>query len=182
MDAKHNNYLQETQDEGTLYTRLIRNLDQEILLQQSFLQVLDKELSVLTSASMGGIEETNDQKETLILETKSNAVTRQTILEQLKKIFGLQKDQQVTLSVCEARVSDETMSGRLKGCRQTLINLLEQVQINNQRNQEAIQAALDSVQGSLRLLKSMLFPMADYQRTGQYNQNHGQGAFISREG
>jgi len=182
MDAKHNDYLHETQDEETLYTRLIHNLDQEILFQQSLLQVLDKELSVLTSASMRGIEETNNQKEMLIHETRENASSRQIILDQLKKILGLQKDQQVMLSACEDRISDETMAGRMKSCHRTLINLMERVQINNQRNQEAIQAALDNVQGSLHFLKTMLFPTANYQKTGQYNQNHAQGAFISREG
>jgi len=182
MDTKHNDYLHEIQDEGILYTHLIHNLDQEILIQESLLQVLDKELSVLTSANMRGIEETNNQKEMLIHETGGNASTRQIILDQLKKIFGLQKDQQVMLSVCEARISDETLAGRLKSCRQTLVNLMEQVQIKNQRNQEAIQAALENVQDSLYFLKTLLFPAANYQKTGQYNQNHTQGAFISREG
>lgn len=182
MDAKHNNYIHDNQDEGTLYTHLIHNLDQEITIQQSLLQVLDKELSVLTSASMRGIEETNSQKEMLIHETQGNASTRQAILDQLKEMFGMQRDQQVMLSVCEDRISDQTLADRLKNCRQTLVNLMERVQINNQRNQEAIQAALEGVQGSLNFLKTMLFPAANYQKTGQYNQNHAQGAFISREG
>ena len=182
MDTKHNDYLHEIQDEGTLYTHLIQNLDREILFQQSLLQVLDDELSVLTSAGMRGIEETNSQKETLINETRENASTRKVILDQLKKTLGLQKDQQVMLSACEGRISDKTLAGRLQNCRRTLINLMERVQINNQRNQEAIQAASASIQGSLYFLKTMLFPAANYQKTGQYSQNHAQGAFISREG
>ncbi|MDR2861205.1 MAG: flagellar protein FlgN [Syntrophobacterales bacterium] len=182
MDSEYNNYPHDTSDEETLYVCLVHNLDQEILIQRSFLRVLDEELSVLISASMDGMEETNSQKELLIYKTKENTFSRQAILDQVKKALGLQKDQQITLSLCESRVSDEILSGKLRDCRQILINLMEQVQKNNQRNQDAIRAALENVHGSLQFLKAMLFPAANYQKTGQYNQNNAQGAFISQEG
>ena len=182
MDAKRNDNLHKTEDEETLYSHLIRNLDQEIIIQQSLLQVLDEELSVLMSVNMGGIEETNNRKEMLLQDTKENSSARQSLLEQLKKAFGLGRDQQVTMSLCEDRIAGKSMAGRLKSCRQTLISLAEQVQANNQRNQDAIQAALENVHGSLHFLKTMLFPAANYQKTGQYSQNHAQGAFIIREG
>ena len=181
MEAKHNDYSYNVKEE-ILYDHLIHNLDQEICIQQSLLQVLDEELSVLTSTNMRGIEETNSQKEKLLQDTNQNALTRQAILEQLKKPLGLQNDQQVTMSICESGIFAGNMADRLKTCRQTLIGLMEQVQVNNRRNQDVIQAALENVQGALQLLKTMLFPAANYQKTGKYNANHAQGAFIIREG
>ena len=78
--------------------------------------------------------------------------------------------------------SDEAAAESLRDYQQTLPRLVDTIRIHNRRNRELIHAALADTEGALQLIRSMVSPAANYQKTGRFNANAVQGTFIHREG
>lgn len=165
----------------SLYERLLANLEREWSVQQSLLHLLEEERTALTQASTEAIEETNARKETLVLEEKENAAARRAIIDRMSIIGGWQ-GREVTLSFLADSASDEAAAESLRDYQQTLPRLVDTIRIHNRRNRELIHAALADTEGALQLIRNMVSPAANYQKTGRFNANAVQGTFIHREG
>jgi len=182
MDSKFNGQAEETAEKlGFLYADLLANLDRERAVQQSLLQLLEEERLALIQASAEAIEDTNARKETLILQEKENNAARRDIIDRMCVTAGWES-KKVTLSFLAAAAPDETAAGRLKDYQQTLPDLVNAIRIHNRRNRELIHAALADTQGALQLIRSMLSPAANYQKTGRFGKNTVLGTLIHREG
>jgi len=166
---------------GFLYEHLLTNLDEEWSVQQSLLQLLEEERAALTQASTEAIENTNARKETLILQEKENTNARRDIIDRMRVIAGWE-GKKVTLSFLADRAPDGAVASRLRDYQQTLPHLVNAIRIHNRRNRELIHAALADTQGALQLIRSMVSPATNYQKTGRFNENAVQGTLIYREG
>jgi len=166
---------------GFLYNRLLANLDHEWSVQQSLLQLLEEERVALTQASTEAIEDTNARKESLILKEKENDAARRDIIEQIRVIAG-GEHQKMTLSFLATAAPDEATAKRLKNYQQTLPHLVNTIRTHNRRNRELIHAALADTQGALQLIRSMVSPAMNYQKTGRFSTNAVQGTLIHQEG
>lgn len=183
MGQKINSHIvEETREElGFLYERLLANLDRELSVQGSMLQILGEERMALTKASTEAILETNARKEAVLLRARKIAAERQGLMGHFRSIpQGSSK--KLTLSRLVELAPDATTSAALRARQQALTNLADTNRTYNRRNAELVQAALKDVQSSLYLIRSMVSPGANYQRTGQFNTNTVQGTFIHREG
>jgi flagellar biosynthesis/type III secretory pathway chaperone len=183
MDQKLNGHISEENREelGFLYERLLANLDRELSVQQLLLQILEDEREALTISSTGAVEETNIRKEELLLRGKENAASRRSIIDRICSFPGWQ-GKEVNLSELVNMAADETTASQLQDRQHKLTNLINTICVTNHRNEELIQAALKDVQGSLQLIRGMISPGANYQKTGQFSTNTVQGALIHREG
>lgn len=183
MDQKFSGHIAgETKEElGFLYERLLTNLDRELSVQQSLLQLLEEERATLTLASTEAIEETNVRKEALLIKAQENTADQRDIIDQICSVAGW-AGKKVNLSGLIGMASDETTANKLRGRQQALTNIVDTIRINNRRNKELIQAALEDVQGFLRLIQNMVSPGGNYQKTGQLSLNSTQGSLIYREG
>jgi len=183
MDQKYDTCSTEEiiEEQRFLYSRLLGNLEKEQSIQQSLLDLLEEERVVLTKASPDAIEEINSRKESLLLWEKSNTLARRDIIEQIRSLLGFQAEN-ISLSDLADRACDEALTGKLRIRQQLLTQTANTIRVNNHRNRELIHAALEDVQGSLRLLQSMVSPGGNYQKTGRLSMNSMQGSLIHREG
>ena len=183
MDQKYDTCSTEEiiEEQRFLYSRLLGNLEKEQSIQQSLLDLLEEERVVLTKASPDAIEEINSRKESLLLREKSNTLARRDIIEQIRSLLGFQAEN-ISLSDLADRACDEALTGKLLIRQQLLTQTANTIRVNNHRNRELIHAALEDVQGSLRLLQSMVSPGGNYQKTGRLSMNSMQGSLIHREG
>ncbi len=183
MDQKYDTCSTEEiiEEQRFLYSRLLGNLEKEQSIQQSLLDLLEEERVVLTKASPDAIEEMNSRKESLLLREKSNTLARRDIIEQIRSLLGFQAEN-ISLSDLADRACDEALTGKLRIRQQLLTQTANTIRVNNHRNRELIHAALEDVQGSLRLLQSMVSPGGNYQKTGRLSMNSMQGSLIHREG
>ncbi len=183
MDQKYDTCSAEEiiEEQRFLYSKLLGNLEKEQSIQQSLLDLLEEERVVLTKASPDAIEEINSRKESLLLREKSNTLARRDIIEQIRSLLGFQAEN-ISLSDLVDRACDEALTGKLRIRQQLLTQTANTIRVNNHRNRELIHAALEDVQGSLRLLQNMVAPGGNYQKTGQLSMNAMQGSLIHREG
>jgi flagellar biosynthesis/type III secretory pathway chaperone len=183
MGQKINSHIvEETREElGFLYERLLANLDRELSVQGSILQILGEEKMALTMASTEAILETNARKEAVLLQASKIAAERQGMMGHFHSI-PQGSGKQLTLSRLVELAPDVTTSAALRARQQALTTLADTNRTCNRRNAELVQAALKDVQSSLHLIQSMVSPGANYQKTGQFNINTMQGTLIHREG
>jgi len=164
-----------------LYENLLVNLDREWSVQQSLLHLLEEERAALTQASTKAIEDMNARKETLILKEKENTAARRDIIDRMQVIAGWEGKKE-TLSFLAAAAPDEATANRVKDYQKTLPHLVNTIRVHNRRNRELIYAALADTQGALQLIRNMVSPATNYQKTGRFSTNAVQGTFIHREG
>lgn len=169
------------EEQSYLNEKLLANLERELSLQQSLVDLLEEERVVLTMASTSAIDEINTRKEDLLIKEKKNAAARRDITAQLCSLLGCE-GAKITLSGLVDMAFDKNQADRLQSHKQSLTNVATTVRINNQRNRELIHAALADVQGSLRLIQSLVCPGGNYEKTGQFNMNSMQGSLLHREG
>ena len=170
-----------TEDLGVLYERLLDNLDRELSVQQSMRQLLEEERAALTLASVEAIQETNARKETLLLKEKETNTDRQDIVARVSTLPGWE-GKTVTLSSLAETASDTNTADRLRQRQQALRDVTKAIRVQNQKNMELINAAINDVQGALHLIQSMVSPGVSYHKTGQLSLRSTQGSFIHREG
>ncbi len=183
MDQKYDTGSAEEiiEEQRFLYNKLLGNLEQEQSIQQSLLDLLGEERVVLTKASPDAIEEINSRKESLLIREKDNAAARRDIIGEIRSLLGFQAEN-ISLSDLVDRACNEALTGELRTRQHLLTQTANAIRVNNHRNRELIHAALEDVQGSLRLLQSMMAPGGNYQKTGRLSVNPTQGSLIHREG
>ena len=183
MGQKINSHIvEETREElGFLYERLLANLDRELSVQGSILQILGEEKMALTKASNEAIWESNARKEAALLRAKEVAAERHGIMESFCSI-PQGRGQKLTLPRLVELAPDATTAAALRARQQALTTLADTNRTYNRRNAELVQAALKDVQGSLHLIRSLVSPGANYQKTGHFSPNTIQGSLIHREG
>jgi flagellar biosynthesis/type III secretory pathway chaperone len=183
MDQKFSGQIdgETREDPGSLYGRLLANLDRELSVQGSILQILGEEKVALTMASTEAILETNARKEATLLKAKGIAAERHGIIERFRSI-PLWRGKKLNLSRLVELAPDAVTAGALRARQHALTTLADTIRTHNRRNTELVHAALEDIQGSLHLIRSMFSPGANYQKTGQLNLNSAQGSLINREG
>ena len=181
MTQKMQSALRDTDREtpAFYYKGLLANLDRELSIQQALLQLLEDERSALAAASTGAIEATNARKETLLFREKENSAERE---DMLSRLSALQECGAATLSELASRALDERTAVELRVRQHALAEVAQTVHVWNRRNRELIEAAMTDIQGSLKLIRSMVSPPVNYRETGQYDTNAIQGTLLNREG
>ncbi|NLN59103.1 MAG: flagellar protein FlgN [Deltaproteobacteria bacterium] len=170
------------EERRSFYEKLLGNLDREQAIQQSLLDLLEEERLILTTASPDAIDEFNSRKESLLLREQDNAAARREIVGRLCSRLNDQAEQRLSLSDLADRADDEDTARRLRSRQEALTGVVHTAQTLNRRNNELIQAALEDVRGSLRLLQSMVVPGGGYEETGRIRTGPMQGTLIQREG
>jgi flagellar biosynthesis/type III secretory pathway chaperone len=183
MEKKLSGQIDGDQDEAIRlrYSDMITNLDRELSIQGSMLQILGEEKVALTMASTEAILETNARKEATLLKAKEIAAERQGIIERFRS-NPQWTGKKATLSRFVELAPDAATAGALKARQHALTTLADTIRTHNRRNSELINAALKDVRGSLNLIQSMVSPGGNYQKTGQLSLNSTQGSLIYREG
>jgi flagellar biosynthesis/type III secretory pathway chaperone len=166
---------------ASLYGRLLSNLDREVAVQQSLLKVLEEERENLSRSSAEGILASNAHKEALLMQSDENNAVRREIIDRVGALPGWH-GKKITLSTLADQAADKKTAAEIRKRQQVLTELVSTIRMQNNRNIELINAAINDVQGALQLIQNMVSVGVNYQKTGQYGSYARHGSLINREG
>jgi flagellar biosynthesis/type III secretory pathway chaperone len=159
---------------------LIAILEKEIEIYRELLAAVAEERNVLIRPSAASLQQSNVQKETLVLKTRMIEEARAGIVKKIAQRLNLDEEK-INFTVL-TRFLEEDQRKALQERREMLANLAGQVGRINEENRNLIDASLQHLKNSLDFLAGLMSQGSAYQRNGQVPANRLNGRLINRKG
>lgn len=150
--------------EPQLFENLVDNLDQQVKVYRTLLDVVRKEREVLVSAQIEQLNENNKTKEAILVKVRSLDVARIKLARDLAKAVGADAEQPRLLEIASKMGIEQ--GDRLRVLHSTLELLLKRLSEINKSNEEIVQAALQNVTGAIESIKGTLQAKPTYGKKG----------------
>lgn len=162
------------------FNKLTMNLEDQIKIYRSLLEVVRKEKEILIAANLDELTENNKSKEAMLLKLKGLESTRIRYTAEVAASEGLSSEapRLVELAIhFGGEVGD-----RLRNLHSVLELLLKRVQEYNQQNEKLVNSALEKITGAMNAIHDTLTEKPTYERKGQMaGQGSPAGHLVSRE-
>jgi len=160
----------------SLLEELLTSLDKETALYQDLLILLRKEKQMVAGMALDDLNESNKEKETLMLQIRVFEEARLALIEKLAERLEISSDKLTLLSLCD--MVKEPYSTELKTHRSNLLSLFHSIREVNRINDGLISHSLDCITGSLSLLSNLVSSGSTYLDTGRIQNGMRNGALI----
>ncbi|MFH1625988.1 MAG: flagellar protein FlgN [Pseudomonadota bacterium] len=160
----------------SLLEDLLTSLDRETALYQNLLLILQREKQAVVGLAFDDLNESNKEKETLILQARAFEEARLVLSERLAEQLKIPAHKLTLLHLSDA--VEEPYSAKLKTYRSNLLSLLSSIQEINRVNETLIAHSLDCFTGSLSLLTSLVSSGSTYLDTGRLQQVSRHGKLV----
>ncbi|MCB0365931.1 MAG: flagellar protein FlgN [Bdellovibrionaceae bacterium] len=162
------------------YDKLILNLEDQVKIYRSLLEVVRKEKDILISANLDDLTENNKAKEAMLLKLRGLESSRIRYVAELAVSEGMptESPRLVDLAIhFGGEVED-----RLRNLHSVLELLLKRVQEYNQQNEGLVNSALEKITGAMNAIRDTLTEKPTYEKKGQMaDQGAQSGQLVSRE-
>ncbi len=169
--------------EGSLdriYLKLENNLEDMTKFYRQMLDLLRKEKEFFINAEIEKIEESNKQKEYILVRLKSLDALRAKYASDLAAQLALDPAQPRLLEI--ARKIGGPRADKLRSVHATLEILIKKIPELNKENEQYVQSALAHIKGAMNNVKETLSGPKTYKREGLKDKGAEQsGNLISRE-
>jgi flagellar biosynthesis/type III secretory pathway chaperone len=160
-----------------LLNRLMTCLHRQYDLYRELLEQFARERQAVLKSDLVGLQEVIGIKERLLLDIRRVELERHGILEDLGQILAMDCET-LTLSRL-AQVSDEPFASRLAQFGPEFQGLVQTIQEESSRNRSLCLQALQFVNGSIKLLSSLVSAGPVYRRTGKVRMEGQVGRMLS---
>lgn len=162
------------------YDKLIFNLEDQVKVYRSLLDVVRREKEILVSANLDELNENNKAKEAMLLKLRALESTR------IRYVMELAEAEKIRLE--NPRLNDLAVhfggerEDRLRNLHAVLELLLRRVQEYNRQNETLVNSALERITGAMKAIRDTLTEKPVYQAKGQISDQATQpGQLVSRE-
>lgn len=152
------------QNPSELYELLVDNLDQQVKVYRTLLDVVRKERDILIAAQIDQLNENNKTKEAILIKVRSLDVARLKFARDLAQAVGADSAQPRLLEIASKMGSEK--GDRLRVLHSTLELLLKRLSEINRGNEEIVRAALQNVTGAIDSIKGTLQAKPTYGKKG----------------
>lgn len=162
------------------FHKLVMNLEDQIKIYRSLLEVVRKEKDILVSANLDDLTENNKTKEAMLLKLKGLESSRIRYTAEVASAEGLASEapRLVDLAIHFGGEVGE----RLRNLHSVLELLLKRVQEYNQQNEKLVNSALEKITGAMNAIRDTLTEKPTYEKKGQMAGPGTQsGQLVSRE-
>ena len=159
--------------------QLIGLLKQESDLYRSLQGVLDQEKEAAARSDIQALNETGNEKETILSEIQKKEERRCQLVAGLAHKLGYAVGD-LTLNRISQLV-DEPFAGNLRQVSEDFLSVLSRVQSANQRNEQIFMHSLELLRGSFNRLNELMTPNTVYYRSGDIQSTKSTGKCVSSE-
>lgn len=162
------------------YDKLVFNLEDQVKIYRSLLEVVRREKDILVSANLDDLNENNKAKEAMLLKLRALETSRLRYASELATLEKL-KMENPGLNDLAIHFGGE-VEDRLRNLHSVLDLLLRRVQEYNKQNESLVKSALEKITGAMKSIRDTLTEKPVYQAKGQIADKATQpGQLVSRE-
>lgn len=162
------------------YDKLLLNLEDQVKIYRSLLDVVRKEKEILISANLDDLTENNKAKEAMLLKLRGLESTRIRYVAELADSEGMPTEAPKLVELAihfGGQVED-----RLRNLHSVLELLLKRVKEYNHQNEGLVNSALEKITGAMNEIRDTLTDKPTYAKKGQMtDQGSKSGQLVSRE-
>lgn len=160
--------------------KLVQNLEDLTKLYRQVLDIVRKEKDFLIESNIEALNESNVQKEKLILKMRSLDALRLNYASDLARLVGADESQTRLLDIAKRLQPAE--GDRFRNLHATLDVLLKRVSDFNQENATYAEAAINTISGAINNIKDTVTGKKTYGPQGKMRSgNQSSGSFVSKE-
>lgn len=162
------------------YNQLVEQLEQEVTLYRTMLDIVRREHDILVEAKLEDLIENNKTKEMLVSKIRAADRVREKRARDLGTILNCKSE---PLRLLDLASQLEFKKGdKLRSIHTTLDLLVKRIKEHNEKNEELVGSALKNIQGALENLKQSLEGKETYKQEGQIQKSSPPtGRFVSKE-
>ena len=164
----------------SLCASLLAVLEKEIEICRELLAAVSGERSILTRPSLASLQQSNAQKETLVLKTRMIEEARTGIIKKIARQLNFDEEK-INFTIL-AQFLEEDQRRALQDRRETLATLACQVGRINEENRNLIDASMQHLKNSVDFLAGLMSTDSVYHRNGQVPADRLNGRLINRKG
>jgi flagellar biosynthesis/type III secretory pathway chaperone len=158
------------------YELLVISLYDLIKSYRTLLSLVRNERDILISADMDKLNESNCEKDILLVQVRSQEKARQKYARDYAHWVGADVDSPQLLDLSQRLINtDPEKAEKLRGLHSVLTLLLKRLGENNRQNEELVKTALNNITGAMNAIKDALTEKPTYEGSGaQKGSNPGQ--------
>lgn len=162
------------------YTKFVNNLEELVKQYRGLLDLIRKEKELLIAADIEQLNESNQNKETLLYKIRSLDMARERYAKEVALSVGADVDQPRLLEIARRCPSNE--GDKLRAVHSTLEMLLGRISSLNKENELYTQSAIRTLNGALNEVKDTLSGKKTYGQKGKMATGPERaGNFVSKE-
>lgn len=167
-------------NQDRLYLRLVDNLDELIKVYRGLLDIVRKEKELLLAADVEALNESNHNKENLLVKVKNLEGLRVRYAKEFSLEVGADPDDIRLLEI--ARKCSPEKAEKLRSVHAALDLILKRLMELNRDNEQYAQTALKSLNGAVGEIKGTLSGKNTYEKKGKMSYGPDKaGNLVSRQ-
>jgi len=165
----------------SLYTEIVKHLNQLVLVYRHLYDVVRQEKSALIHADLQVLPELNQRKELMLKKINELEKMWMDVASRMRPVLNLQAETPRLLEIAEAysgKQRDKLMRFR------TVLNLLVQrTAVINRANDQLTQSALSHISGAMQAFTETLNKKSNYEKKGKRSESSKEtsGRLVSKE-